>query len=106
VVKSSEEWLEHIVHVCNSEFGTPIERCYHLFEKTSEDCSDTLGPMFSWLCSVVYAASLVCNSLSAVSLVCVAANPALHAISSSIAQSKMTRLYLLTNCCVILFTKI
>lgn len=88
MIQSSEEWLDHVVDVCNSEFGTPIERCYHLFEKTSKDCSDTLGPMFSWLCSVVYAASLVCNTLSAVSLVCVAVNPAVHAISASIEQSK------------------
>jgi len=93
VLKSSAEWLDHVVNVCNNEFGTPIERCYHMFEKTSKDCSDTLGPVFSWMCSVVYAGSPVCNTLSAGSLVCLAANPFASAISSSIAQSNLLFLH-------------
>ncbi|XP_059483691.1 DC-STAMP domain-containing protein 2-like [Neocloeon triangulifer] len=84
VLKSSVAWLEHVVGVCNSEFGTPIERCYQLFEHTSAECSATLGPAFSWLCSVVYAGSLVCNSLSAVSLVCVATDPLAETITSTV----------------------
>ncbi|CAB3367403.1 Hypothetical predicted protein [Cloeon dipterum] len=86
--KASLNWLTNVKEMCDQEFGTPMERCIRLIEKSSKECSDSFGPNFSWLCSVSYAGSLTCSTLSSTTAVCVAANPFAEAVDNTVKEMR------------------
>lgn len=56
--------------MCNKELGTPFERCSRAFENAITDCHAKLGPLFSWLCSIVYLVKAVCYIVKVFDIVC------------------------------------
>ncbi|CAH1985245.1 unnamed protein product [Acanthoscelides obtectus] len=70
VIKAAFEFLAKIINLCNKELGTPFERCARVFEDAIADCNAKMGPMFSWLCSIVYIVKSVCYVVKVFDLVC------------------------------------
>ncbi|XP_049771090.1 DC-STAMP domain-containing protein 2 [Schistocerca cancellata] len=70
VIKSAASWLGSIINICNKELGTPFERCMRVFEPAISDCVAALGPLFSWLCSIVYVGQALCFIFKVLDLIC------------------------------------
>nr|CAD7406922.1 unnamed protein product [Timema poppensis] len=70
VIKTVYQWLKSILSICNKKMGTPYERCLRVFDNAVVDCQATLGPMFNWLCSIVYLAKVVCVIAKILDLIC------------------------------------
>jgi hypothetical protein len=70
VIKSVAQWLGSIVNICNKKVGTPYQRCMRVLDGAVADCQAKLGPLFNWLCSITYVASIVCYIVRVLDLIC------------------------------------
>ncbi|XP_068083933.1 DC-STAMP domain-containing protein 2-like [Anabrus simplex] len=70
IIKTAASWLASIFLICSKKLGTPFERCSRVFENSVADCRAALGPLFNWLCSIVYVTSFVCYVLKIFDLIC------------------------------------
>jgi len=64
------QWLGSIVNICNKKVGTPYQRCMRVLDGAVADCQAKLGPLFNWLCSITYVASIVCYIVRVLDLIC------------------------------------
>ncbi|KAM7354818.1 DC-STAMP domain-containing protein 2-like [Cochliomyia hominivorax] len=69
-IKQGFNWLENIVKMCNTEFGTPFERCMNISRTAMEDCRSKLGPI-KGLCQLTHVFSMLCYTAKIVDVVCV-----------------------------------
>ncbi|XP_044747467.1 DC-STAMP domain-containing protein 2-like [Coccinella septempunctata] len=70
VIKSVFQFLGRILNLCNKELGTPYQRCERVFEGAITDCQASLGPFFSWTCSIGYLLESVCYIVKPFDLIC------------------------------------
>lgn len=71
MIKAALQFLAKIINFCNKELGTPFERCSRVFENAISDCNAKLGPLFNWLCSIVYLVQSVCYIVKIFDFVCI-----------------------------------
>ncbi|GFU28540.1 DC-STAMP domain-containing protein 2 [Nephila pilipes] len=53
-IKTVFQWLQSIVSVCSSKYGSPYERCNKAFDDAISDCKVKMG-VFKFLCEIVTA---------------------------------------------------
>ncbi|XP_065361911.1 DC-STAMP domain-containing protein 2 [Calliphora vicina] len=82
-IKNAFNWLENIVKMCNTEFGTPYERCMNISELAMQDCRDKLGPI-KGLCRVTHVFSMLCYTAKIVDVICVLVDFVNYAIISTV----------------------
>ncbi|XP_063217826.1 DC-STAMP domain-containing protein 2-like isoform X2 [Bacillus rossius redtenbacheri] len=70
LIKNMYHWLKSVVNICNTEVGTPFQRCVRVFGDAVVDCQAKLGPMFDWLCSIAYVADALCITVYFLDLLC------------------------------------
>ncbi|KAF8795729.1 DC-STAMP domain-containing protein 2 [Argiope bruennichi] len=68
-IKVVFQWLQSIVEVCTSKYGSPYQRCTKAFDDAIEDCEKKMGA-FKFLCYIVSAIKFVCEIARIVDLLC------------------------------------
>lgn len=88
MIKAAFQFLAKIINVCNKELGTPFERCSRVFENAISDCNAKLGPLFNWLCSIVYLVQSVCYIVKIFDFVCIIVDFISNSVVGVVIRSK------------------
>lgn len=86
-IKQAFSWLENIVKMCNTEFGTPYERCMNISQMAMEDCRSKMGPI-KGLCQLTHVFSMLCYTAKIVDVICVLVDFVSDAIIKTVMDSK------------------
>ncbi|KAJ8715453.1 hypothetical protein PYW07_009935 [Mythimna separata] len=84
VIQSSFAWLESVADICNTNLGTPYDRCCKSIQDGLSHCQKSFGPKVSPLCNVAYVAQAACVSVKPFKAFCYATDFMDEAISASV----------------------
>lgn len=87
-IKNAFSWLENIVKMCNTEFGTPFDRCMNISKMAMEDCREKLGPI-KGLCHLTKIFSMLCYAAKIVDVICILVDVVHDAIIAAVLRSKI-----------------
>ncbi|XP_037815188.1 DC-STAMP domain-containing protein 2 [Lucilia sericata] len=84
-IKNAFAWLENIVKMCNTKFGTPYERCMDISKLAMQDCRAKLGPI-KGICRVTHVFSMLCYTAKIVDVICVLVDFVNYAIIAKVME--------------------
>ncbi|KAJ8709565.1 hypothetical protein PYW08_009569 [Mythimna loreyi] len=84
VIKSSFSWLQSVADICNTELGSPYDRCCKSIQDGLTHCQQSFGPKVSPLCNVAHVARVACSSVQPFKAFCYATDFMDEAVSASV----------------------